>query len=117
MVHFDHITIYSAANETRLMMETDFFDMSLSQSVPVSGSSFAVFASAGTMELNVSGFIDAAAACVYQTESDYFTFRGVGAKMLFSKTIAFEEELQCLKTELHKVFWCQRAHVIAWSLW
>jgi hypothetical protein len=116
MTHFDHTTITSAVNETRLMMETDFFDMSLSMNVPVSGSSFAMFITRNT-ELNVSGFVDAAAAHMYQTGSDYFAFRVVAAKMLFNKTISFEHELPSLKAELHRVFWCQRAHVIAWSLW
>ena len=116
MTHFDHTTVTLAANETRLMMDTELSDMSLSHQVPVSGSSFAVFVTRNA-ELNVAGFVDAAAAHMYQTGSDYFAFRVVAAKMLFDKTISFEHELPRLKAELHRVFWCQRAHVIAWSLW
>ena len=113
---FNQLTIQVAAAETRLMIDTEFWDTNMSASVPVSGSSFAMFAR-GDMQLNASGFVDPAAASVHLTESDYFTFRRVEGKMLFSRTIAFEEELPLLKHELCSVFRCQRAHVIASSLW
>jgi hypothetical protein len=116
MTHFDQTTITSAVNETHLMLEKDFLDTSLSMNVPVKGSTFVAFVTRNA-ELHVSGFVDAAAAHMYQTGSDYFAFRVVGAKMLFDKTISFEHELPKFKAELHRVFWCQRAHVIAWSLW
>ncbi len=52
-------------------------------------------------------------------KSDYFTFtfRELDKKMVFTRTIALEEELPRLKDELRRVFWCQRAQVIVWSLW
>ena len=116
MLRFNQTTVQEAVTETRLMMETDFSDTWVRPSVPVSGSSFVVFAR-GNMELSVNGYVDAAAASLHKTESDYFNFRRVEEKMLFSRAIAHEEELPLLKEELRKVFVCQRAHVIAWSLW
>ena len=116
MLRFDQTTVHEAVTETRLMMETDFADTWERLSVPVSGSSFAVF-SRSNLELSVNGFVDAAAASLHKTGSDYFDFRPVEDKMLFSRAIAHEDELPRLKEELRGVFLCQRAHVIAWSLW
>ncbi len=118
MIRFDHSTIHPAVAEMQRMMETNFSDMRINPSVPIKGSAFAVFARRN-LDLNISGFVDVAAAHVYQTESDYFTFtfRELDKKMVFTRIIAFEEELPRLKDELRRVFLCQRAHVIAWSLW
>ncbi len=116
MPRFDMTTVQTAVTETELMMETNFIDTWMSPNVPVSGSSFGVY-TRGDVVLNVTGYVDTAAVSMYLTESDYLSFREVDKKMVFTRTIAFEEELPLLKDELRRVFWCQRAHVIAWSLW
>jgi hypothetical protein len=116
MQRFDTNTVQTAVAETKLMMETNFADTWVSPDVPVSGSSFSVH-TRGDVELNVIGYVDPAAVSLYQTKYDYLSFREVDKKMAFTRSITLEEELPRLKDELYRVFWCQRAHVIAWSLW
>jgi hypothetical protein len=117
MTRFNATTIQVTMTSIQNMLTRQFFRNDDIIANPAAGSVFGM-KTAHDHELSVYGYVDSAAAHLFETESKYFTFTKMeNGKMAFVRVILHTEEVDELEDELFNLFWNQRAHNVAWSLW
>ena len=111
----DARTVIDAWKSIKRMIESNFFK----DGVPPKGITFHMADDPNHHILQIDGILDAEAADLYRTGSDYICFEPIpnGKKKRFFADIAFQEDACRFEKELFDLFWSQRAHNVAWSLW